>query len=402
MVATVAVDADALILGGGCAGLSLAVQIVDAARRRGRGCPRVVIVEPRTHYVRDRTWCGWHLDDHPFAAAVDRRWTRWAVADDRRRVVRGTAEYAYEHVPADAFYAVARDRLAGVPQVALQLGVQATAVDDQGSAVEVATTQGSLRASVVFDTRPPPSQPLASRVDEVDLIQHFVGWEVEAPRPCFDPEVVELMDFAVDQTAGLHFLYVLPQTSTRALVETTYMSPSTLPAAHYDADLRGYLGERYGLAEFAVTFTESGQIPMSTRPARLQSSPRVVQLGLRGGAAKPSTGYAFAAIQRQAAVLAERFVAAPGRPVAPVAPRPATSVAMDRVFLSVLARHPARAPALFVDLFESLPPALLCRFLCDRASAVDSLRVMASTPLATMTAEVLRSHRRWLRPAVQT
>ena len=70
---------------------------------------------------------------------------------------------------------------------------------------------------------------------------------------------------------------------------------------------------------------------------------------------------------------------------------------MDRVFLSYLARHPGRGPALFVDLFERLPPDLLCRFLTDHGTPLDGLRVMASTPLAQMTAEVVRSRARWLR-----
>lgn len=72
---------------------------------------------------------------------------------------------------------------------------------------------------------------------------------------------------------------------------------------------------------------------------------------------------------------------------------------MDRVFLSYIDRHPGRAPALFVDLFEKLPPELLCRFLTDHGSPLDSLRVMASSPLGRMTAEALRSRARWLRSA---
>ena len=115
-------DAHALIIGGGCAGLSLAVHVVEAAQRAGRACPRVRVIEPRTAYQRDRTWCGWRMIEHPFAAAVNHRWTRWAVTDGQRRVVRGTAGHPYEHIPADAFYALAQQRLAAAPAVTLQLG----------------------------------------------------------------------------------------------------------------------------------------------------------------------------------------------------------------------------------------------------------------------------------------
>lgn len=398
MVAAVDVDAHALIVGGGCAGLSLAVHVVAAARRAGRACPRVTIVEPRTEYRRDRTWCGWRFEAHPFAASVTQTWSQWAVQEAGRRVVRGSAVHPYEHIPADRFYAQAQALLATAPEVRLALGVEVTAIVEQGGHVVVETTAGSLRAGLVLDGRPPEAAAAAeaSPVAEVDLVQHFVGWEVETAEPCFDPGVVEMMDFAVAQLRGLHFMYVLPFTPTRALVEATYISAAALPLAQYEADIRGDL-ERRGAREFKVGFREAGQIAMSTRPARPQVSPRVLQIGLRGGLAKPSTGYAFAAIQRFSAALAERIVARPGQPLVPPAARPAAAVAMDRVFLSYLERHPERGPGLFVDLFERLPPDLLCRFLTDHGSPLDGLRVMACTPLAQMTAEVVRSRARWLR-----
>jgi lycopene beta-cyclase len=393
-----AVDADALIIGGGGAGLSLAVHVVEAAQRAGRACPRVLVVEPRTAYTRDRTWCGWRMIEHPFNAAVTRRWSRWAVADGQRRVVRGTQGHPYEHIPADAFYALAQERLAAAPAVTLQLGVTATAIVERGAQVEVETSAGPLRAARVFDARP-GQEPIATDVPEVELLQHFVGWEIEAERDCFDPEVVEMMDFSASQARGLYFTYVLPFSRRRALVEATYISAAPLPTAQYEADIRDYLARKHGLEGFSVLFREAGQIPMSTRPRRSLASPRVVNIGLRGGLAKASTGYAFQAIQSFSAELAARIVARPGAPVEPPPPRAAAAVAMDRVFLSYIERHPDRAPALFVDLFEKLPPALLCRFLTDHGSPLDSLRVMASTPLGQMTAEVLRSRARWLRSA---
>lgn len=392
-----AVDADALIVGAGCAGLSLAVHVAMTARHARKPCPRIVLLEPRAAYRRDRTWCGWRVGAaHPFAAAVTHRWSRWAVQDDRRRVVRGSERHPYEHVAADVFYATAQALLATEPAVELRLGVEVGELIDRGDHVIAETTAGTLRAGLAFDSR--PAAPAADTgVDEVALLQNFVGWEVDAGRPVFDPGVAEVMDFAVSQDRGLHFMYALPFTDRRALVEATYITPAAISEAQCEADIRGYLQRRHGLGEFTALFRERGQIAMTTAPTRPRSSPRVIHLGLRGGLAKPSTGYAFAAIQEFSAALAGRIVARPGQPVDPPAPRPATAVAMDRVFLSYVDRHPARAPALFVDLFEKLPPELLCRFLTDHAGPLDNLRVMASTPLGEMTAEVVRSRARWLR-----
>lgn len=390
-------DTDVLIVGAGCAGLSLAVHVVQTARRAGKRCPRILLLEPRAEYRRDRTWCGWRVGPaHPFAAAVTHRWTRWAAQEGARRAVRGSASHPYEHIAADVFYAMAQAELATAPEVTLRLGVTAERLEDRGEFVIAETSAGRIKAAVAFDSRPAAVER-GTGVDEVTLLQNFVGWEVDAGRPVFDEGVVEVMDFAVSQARGLHFFYVLPFSRQRALVETTYITPAAIAEGDCEADIRGYLAARYGVREFEVVFSERGQIPMTTAPMRPRSSPRVVHLGLRGGLAKPSTGYAFAAIQEFSAALAGQIVARPGEVVMPPAPRPVAAVAMDRVFLSYIDHYPERAPALFVDLFKKLPPELLCRFLTDHAGALDNLRVMASTPLGQLTAEVVRSRARWLR-----
>jgi len=391
------VRADYVIAGAGCAGLSLAVQIALQARGRGRSCPRVVLVEPRARHARDRTWCYWRFVDHPFATAVSHRWTRWRVADADRSLVRGSERHPYEHVPADGFYDMALRTLAEFPEIELRRGSTVEAIRAGADAVEVVTDAGSVRAALVFDSRPAPAPEPTN--DEVDLLQHFVGWEVEAPQPVFDPETPTLMDFAVDQARGIHFMYVLPFTPTRALVETTYISPATLPDAVYEDDLQGYLRARYGLSAPLVRWRERGAIPMTSRPAPLRAGPRVIHLGLRGGLAKGSTGYAFQAIQKLSAGLARELLERPGAPPTVPAPRPAAAVAMDRVLLSHLQRAPRRGPPLLVDLFEKLPPDLLCRFLSDHAGPLDYPRVMLATPMAEMTAAVLRSRALWLRAA---
>ncbi|MCA9658589.1 MAG: hypothetical protein KC486_09605 [Myxococcales bacterium] len=395
------VDADLAVVGAGCAGLSLALALATA-RWPGRR-PRIAVIEPRERYVRDRTWCFWPVEPQPFTAAITHRWSRWEVRVPGRSIIRGSSRLPYVHVAADAFYTQALSRLreAGVE---LHLGRAASSIVDEGSRVTITTDGGAMRARLAFDSRPPhpgPSAAPATGDIEVELLQHFLGWEIVVDRPRFDPGKAILMDFDVPQGDGLHFLYVLPFSRERALVEATYFTEATLPTATYEARIRDYLRRRFAVDDFTIAFRERGVIPMTTAPARPQPSPRVYNVGLRGGLAKPSTGYAFLAIQRFAQATADRLAGADltATPPPPPAPRSALATAMDRVFLSYVHRHPERAPKLFADLFDRLPPDLLIRFLSDHASARECLRVMTSTPLAAMTREVLRSRARWLRPA---
>ncbi len=86
-------DCDVLILGGRCAGLSLAAALTEA-----RSSLRVRILEPRSEYKRDRTWCFWNTAPHPFEACVTHRWNSWSISKGFRRVIRSSSQYAYEHI----------------------------------------------------------------------------------------------------------------------------------------------------------------------------------------------------------------------------------------------------------------------------------------------------------------
>ena len=110
---------------------------------------------------------------------------------------------------------------------------------------------------------------------------------------------------------------------------------------------------------------------------------------------KPSTGYAFLAIQRFTRAFAERLVAA-DLP-APPAARSRVSHGLDAIFLSYLRRHPERAPAIFAGLFERVPPDALVRFLTDTGGTRERLAVMSAMPKLPFLREAWHARRDWLR-----
>ena len=65
-------DVDIAILGGGCAGLSVAVRL--AARGRS-----LHVIEPRETYFEDRAWSFWRTAHDPFEDCVRRSWAAWDV-----------------------------------------------------------------------------------------------------------------------------------------------------------------------------------------------------------------------------------------------------------------------------------------------------------------------------------
>jgi len=358
---------DLIVLGGGCAGLSLGLQLAEAPGE----VRSALILEAREVYTDDRTWCFWRTGPHRHEDLVSREWPSFKVIQQGRQLQLSCADAPYQQIASGDFYAFAQDRLAASRQVHLELG--AAAVGDprrEGGSWVIRTGDRTLRAREVIDTRPPKSAPGCL------LWQSFLGQVVRTDGASFDPRSVILMDLDEPSSEGVRFTYVLPHTESEALVETTVFStrphsPEELRADH-DRDLQ----RRLDGAGFQVLREEHGVLPMG-QTSTSEATPWT-RAGLFHGAARPSTGYAFQRIQRWADHCADSLRRGHG-PLAPAAD-PALRRWMDSVFLNVLVSAPDAGPELLFRLFSGAATERVVRFLSDAGSSADSLAIMRSLP----------------------
>jgi lycopene beta-cyclase len=379
-------DADILIAGAGCAGLSLAVHLLD----EGASDIQILLLDIREVHVRDRTWCYWSVLDHPFQPAVRHLWHRWKVVTPDDLVERGSRFIAYCCIPADALYDMALERIEQSANVRIVRGVSVESFRDATDGVIAVTDSGELTGRLAFDSRPP--DPVTVPRGEIHWLQHFVGLEIETAEPAFDPSVATLMDFRVVEDDDIRFMYVLPFDERTALVEETFFGGEPRPESQYVNSIDGYLRERLGVESWREVHREKGAIPMSTLPPPVPEASRVTNIGTRAGLARPSTGYAFLAIQRQSRRLARHIVdVGLERPVPRTRPYSRATAFLDRVFLAYLERHPAEAPAMFLRMFEGVAPERLARFIFDGGSTADRMTLMKSLPAVPLMRQALRS-----------
>jgi lycopene beta-cyclase len=161
----------------------------------------------------------------------------------------------------------------------------------------------------------------------------------------------------------------------------------------YEEAIDTWLARRLPGRVFETISNESGVIPMTTAPFDAWPSPRIVRIGTAGGHVKPSSGYAFLAVQRFVRVFAPRVVSAllAGECAEPPAARSPRTTALDTIFLSYLRSRPERAPDTFYRLFERVPPAVLARFLSDTGTLADDLTVMRTSDTPQLALEAIRA-----------
>lgn len=367
---TVPVDADIALVGGGGA-----ASLVLAALPPG---PRVVIVDPVHKRGQDRTWAFWGTPGTFLDPLLSASWAAVDVITPASHRTLDLHPLRYAMLRSAPLY-----ELANKNPAAVRVTAAAGSLTDDGNRVLVSALDGSplVRASWVLDSRPrPPARP-----GRTNWLQHFRGWWLESDRPVFEPGRAVLMDFRTPQPArGVSFGYVLPVSDRFALVEYTEFGPAVLTGTEYDTALRGYAGTLgLDLTSLRVREVETGVIPMTDGVFESRPSPRVVRIGTAGGATRPSTGFTFTAMVRQASRIAAEVAA--GRPPLPGPAYPARHLWMDAVQLRALDRGLVGGSGFFQRLFDRNPPERVLRFLDGATSLREDLALMSSTPLLPMT-----------------
>ena len=366
-----------VILGAGCAGLSLCYYLLELGVRE-----EILILDKKPAFEDDRTWCFWNVEPTPFTHLAVHQWNSWSLHAGGRNVTQTSERYPYLCITGADFYEYALNELAAHGNVTVKLGEDVRGYRESGNGVRVETVEGVYESRCVFDGRGlAPGSPVfeEARREARWVPQRFVGQRIKTEAAVFDPGRCTLMDFNVDQSRGLRFMYVLPFSEQEALVESVYLSEAEASADTFRAEVSGYLSEAYGLPEtgYEVLGEEQGYIPMTDYRFPRQLGERSYSIGMLGGESRPSTGYTFLRIQRYCRRLAACVVRGVTPPRRVDARRYET---LDGLFLRFMQEYPERCPEVYRLMFEGVPPEPLVRFLTEKSSPADEARLVYALP----------------------
>ena len=347
---------DIAIIGGGSAGITLAAKLTNFSG---------VVVEPKTPLQRDCSWALWAngAQKKQFQAAVKGSWQQWRVRDHSTEVLHQSDQFHYISLSSAKYMTQCEsDLVEGVDLI------RATAEDIQieGEGGSFNAAGQRYRADKIYDSRPPKMPPNS-------LKQHFLGWEIRTRNPISDPQIATLMDFRVDQSRGLHFIYVLPFSDRHLLIESTMISKDLQEKVWYQQAIQQWLKDQNIEIE-EILGEETGIIPMNSLDP-LEIKPRAI--GAASGAVRLSSGYAFANIQVQINTLAEGINNGDFS-----VPKPISSFLnkMDKIFNAVLMAQPELGVTIMVRTAKALDADGFARFMLGTATLIDWAKVILAMP----------------------
>ncbi|MCW4115505.1 lycopene beta-cyclase CrtY [Aurantimonas sp. MSK8Z-1] len=311
-------------------------------------------------------------DQHAWLAPfVVHRWPDYEVVfpNRRRRVATG-----YASVTADRFREVLQSALGDAIETVTPV------VDLRPDGVSLADGR-TMAAGAVIDgrgARPSPHLTLG--------FQKFLGQELELATPHGLARPV-IMDATVPQADGYRFVYLLPFSPTRLLVEDTYYADGDgLEADALRTRIGAYLDGR-GWRVAHLVREEQGVLPIALGgdvDALWAERDGVPASGLAAALFHPTTGYSLPDAVR----LADRIAAAPDLSASALfrlTREHARTAWRERGYFRLLNRLLFRAGApseryRVLEHFHRLPDPVIGRFYAATLSGADRLRIMAGKP----------------------
>ncbi|MEO8403542.1 MAG: lycopene cyclase family protein [Chitinophagaceae bacterium] len=363
---------DYIIAGSGCAGLSLAMHMIHSGQFKDKN---ILLVDKESKSKNDRTWCFWETEAGLFESIVYKKWQQAWFHGEKYSGLLQLSPYTYKLIRGIDFYEHCYTILRKHKNFDVVTGNIEEIESNQHEAfvkIDGHKIHGRyIFNSILFE------QPVMKK-KEYYLLQHFKGFLIETAEPVFNPDEATLMDFRVDQQHGATFVYTMPFSPTKALVEYTLFTNELLQPAQYEEGLRNYIRQFVTVKDYKVKEEEFGVIPM-TNYRFPTTRHNIIYIGTAGGQTKASSGYTFRFIQKHSAAIVAQLIKT-GEPLPPQAPDEKKFHFYDSVLLNILHHKNHLGKKIFTDLFKKNKPQQVLRFLDNESSIKDELKIISSLP----------------------
>jgi len=393
-----------IFAGGGLSGLTLAHQLAQQPAFRHQ---KILMIDRDDKTRNDRTWCFWATENELLPPVIYKTWdTAFFFGQHFERKLQ-LAPYRYCMIRGIDYYNWVKQQLSQYPNITrIQTNIHHISPEKGIVSTDVGDFSGDWILNSAFSSLPllpeghtlfpktpfsvqAPSMTGQQSLTQADmaarhpsrtfLLQHFKGCIIETPDNQFNAEEMTLMDYRIEQNGETRFVYVLPLSERRALVEFTIFSEKMSPPEVYDQVLEKYIKEQLKIKNYQVEASEFGIIPMTDWNFGALQTGKMINIGTGAGFVKASSGYAFLRTQRKLSRFALDW-AAKGVPNTHLLRSQPRFAFYDRILLRVLRNGHISGKTIFSKLFQNTPTALILRFLDEDTSMADDFKIINIFP----------------------
>ncbi len=366
---------DIIICGAGCAGLSLAYRLCDPFFQN----LTILIIEPESKTQNDRTWSYWEKDQGVFDPIVSKRWKALEFHSQYMSKELLLKDYEYKMIKASDFYKFCKIEIEFNNKIDW-ISDRVNSIEESDEHVTIHTEKSTFIADRVFKNFHDQSM---DKNEPWYVDQHFGGWFIKTKEPAFDPHKAVFMDFRIDQDGDIRFFYVLPKSTTEALVEIAIFSNDLMSQKEYDKLITNYIRDFINIVEYEIEEREYGVIPMTSQFInKAEPATKIINIGTPSGAIKASSGYAFYRIQKQCQHIVDQLRA--NKELTSFFKKNRFSF-YDQIMLNVLLTKKVAGDKVFTDLFRKLPVEDVLTFLNEETNLAQEIKIFTAPPWAPFT-----------------
>ena len=345
----------AAIIGLGASGLAVNKIIY------GESSDKVIAFENKDINNRDNFFGFWLTEwMKPFESIIEKKWNKWSIETPNSKVTHLSIAKPYCVISFKKWKKYCLETKNILDIVNKQV-IEYLPINNYFKIITA--DKEEYYAEKIYDSR-------SKREKKGELIQHFLGINISVADNTFNDEKLTLMHFTQENNL-LHFIYILPFSHNKALVESTVFSKEAFDDSWYIEKIKNYLMLN-NITKFEEQSMEKGIIPMFFADEKKSNNSNIFNIGIRGGACKPSTGYAFSFSIKQIQYLKEsnkNYVEV----------HKFLERKMDKIFINFLKKNNENGNS-FIKLASNLNGDEFLSFMMGESNLLTKFKIIKSMP----------------------
>ena len=288
----------------------------------------------------NKNLCFWNYPRNILTQYAENIWDDISILIDDKKISLNSDNYKYLTIKYKSLKGFFIRKLNKEKRFKILPNLNVQRIENKKNKISIKIKDKTFTSNLLFDSRIDNKNKPQNK-----LLQHFYGIEVIFNKKVMNTKEVILMDI-LDIKNVFSFVYILPFSEERALIELTYFSSKVFSKNDYKTELKRYIKNKFNNLNYKIKSHEYGVIPMFKY--QQPKSNNHIKIGLAGNWVKQSTGYSL----QNSFIYSKQLVDCIIKDKTPVIKERKSSYILDKIFCNFLNCNPHLATLFFECFFK--------------------------------------------------